>query len=244
MESFFSPVTANSSQVTKRPREDNKSPVSVPLSAPMTIDALAALILPKLDQINSNVADMRGLLNEVEGRVEVLEDTVATQAAQIKSLTRENSKLLDELRRTNLLIHGLPESETDLLESVKSLFETKLGVKAEVDTVFRLGKPLLAKNRPVKVRFTHMSSRSAVFAKRLTLTDATPKILITEDLSLSTREERKEAWERRQKKTTELHEYPHHWTTEFKLTSWPTQLRSRSPLYSKYAFFSLFSFIL
>ena len=206
MESFFSPVTANSSQVSKRPREDNKSPISVQPSTPMTIDALAALILPKLeklellDQINSNVADMKGQLNEVEGRVEVLEDTVATQAAQIQSLTKENSKLLDELRRTNLLIHGMPESETDLLQSVKSLFETKLGVVAEVDTAYRLGKPLLGKNRPVKVRFTHMSSRSAVFAKRLTLTDATPKILITEDLSLSTREERKEAWEKRQKK--------------------------------------------
>ena len=208
----FVTATPISSQKTKRARGDEKSPENISPKPPMSVDALATLLLPKLekleklellDEINSNVAQIKVQLHMVEEKVESLEGTVASQAAQIASLIKEKDKLQDELRRSNLLVHGLPETETDqksLQDTITALFQDNLGIVVEIDNPYRLGK-FIGKNRPVKIRFPRLSHRSAVFEKRQTLRNSACKIAITEDLTEATRLERKAAWERRNKST-------------------------------------------
>ena len=214
MDSFLTVNTPKPGKKSKRAREDNKTPENNTVSAPMSIEALAALLLPKLqkldllEEINETLVDIKNQLLVFESRVEALEQTVATQAQQIASLIKEKDKLQDELRRPNLLIHGLPEIENDqnpLHHTIQSLFQSKLGLDVDIDSPFRLGKPCVGKTRPVKVRFTRLSHRSAVFEKRLILRNYPSKIAITEDLALSTRLERKLTWEKKYKnKDSEL----------------------------------------
>ena len=208
MDSFLTINTPKSCKKSKRSREDNKTPENVTSSAPMSVAELAAIIMPLLEGISSNVTDVKNQLHVIQNRVEALEETVATQAQQIASLIKEKDKLQDELRRPNLLIHGLPEIENDqnpLHHTIQSLFQSKLGLDVDIDSPFRLGKPCVGKTRPVKVRFTRLSHRSAVFEKRLILRNYPSKIAITEDLALSTRLERKLTWEKKYKnKDSEL----------------------------------------
>ena len=183
----------------KRPRDT---------AAPTSIDDLATIImsqheqvtaqLSKLDQLCADVSEIKTSHAETKEQVARLEETVEAQQKQIEFLTRERDFLLDESRKSNLLFHGIPESEKDPIQSVNNVL-SKVGVSADVDTASRLGRPVAGKNRPIKVRLVRLSDRQKILTNKFKMKNFTPMISITEDLCLSTRIARKEAWERKTK---------------------------------------------
>jgi uncharacterized coiled-coil protein SlyX len=188
----------------KRPRGgDSVVPAqpSLPNINPgMTVSELAALLLPKLDSIESKLCGN-------EARIEKLEVTVQEQAQTITMLTEQRDRLMDEIRRQNLLIHGLPEIEKNTDELADSIltFLKQANLDVQIDAPVRLGWPVVGKIRPVKFRLPLLSHKSAVLQSRQALKGCSPSMYVTEDLCPSTRVNRKLAFEAKNQ-TTGVHQ--------------------------------------
>ena len=150
-------------------------------------------------QITALHTDINTQMSALQQKVSALEEIVESQGSRINELTRERDKLSDELRRSNLIFHGLPEtvkSQKEIEQLISTILPPALvGLQIQVDAPFRLGKTAVpGKCRPVKVHFPFLSHRSAVLNIRRQVKLPGANILITEDLCLSTREERKQRW--------------------------------------------------
>jgi len=187
----------------KRPRPSISHEDSEPKSKPtMTMEDLAALMASNHMSITKQLegfhTEVKLQFSALEQEVCSLRETVDVQAQKIILLTRQNDQLTDEIRRSNLLIHGLPEderNEKDLEKSILSLLKSNLGFDVQIDAPYRLGKTRTpGKPRPVKVRFPFFSQRSAVLKIRKQFKLPGFKILITEDLTTTTRAERQRKW--------------------------------------------------
>ena len=199
---FFSiPSTGNSSRTNTNTGAPTPHPAP-PTKTDMSVRELADLILPSIKQLACDVSQIKGHLGIMEERITSLEATVNSQQKQIESLSRERDFLIDEMRKPNLLIHGLPEMEDgfndhELKDTITAILQDHLGIKTTVDNPYRLGKPAPGKTRPVKFRLTLLSDRAAVLKNRKRLISLKTGFSITEDLSLTTRLARKKAWEKR-----------------------------------------------
>jgi predicted RNase H-like nuclease (RuvC/YqgF family) len=174
-------------------------PPEITIPPNMTVSDLANLLLPKLnntDILLRKVDSIDAKLSGYEARISQLEDTVDVQAGKISQLTEQRDRIIDEIRRPNLILHGLPETEKntdELAKKILSIFE-QTDLDVQIDAPFRLGKRI-GKIRPVKVRFPLLTHRSAVLSRKAQLKSSSPSIFITEDLSVSTRIARRTAWE-------------------------------------------------
>ena len=204
-----------SSMATGHKRGQSKSPDRTETpnkkKKSMCIEDLANILVPKMDQVSTDVTSLRkevisikNWMGKIDSRVTVLENTAESQASEIAVLRKENAHLLDEIRRSNLLFHGLPdrkeEKPEELKHAVQDLLSDTLEVSVKIDEVFRMGhkdKLLPGKSRPVKVKFPTLSDRSLVLNARKKLEGSTPKMYITEDLTLSTRLARQKAYEQK-----------------------------------------------
>jgi predicted RNase H-like nuclease (RuvC/YqgF family) len=155
----------------------------------------------KLDLLIAGQSKILSNHEILKGEVEDLKTTVEQHEKTISSLTRQNEKLMDEVRRTNLIIHGIDEGERttdDLASKILDLFGA-VGLNVQIDNPYRLGKPISGKIRPVKVRLPLMSHRYAVLSSKSKLRALQPSVGVSEDLTPATREERKRAWDERSK---------------------------------------------
>jgi len=169
----------------------------------MTLDELARIMtqnhVSTTQQISALHSDVSDFKDQMQQQVSELRHTVEQQSVLIEELTKERDKLSDELRRRNLIIHGLPETEKtqeDLEVLISSILPPDLvGIKVQIDAPFRLGKhPVRGKCRPVKVHFPLLSHRLAVFKVRKSVKLPGSNVLVSEDLCPSTRAERKRRW--------------------------------------------------
>jgi len=144
---------------------------------------------------------MESTLTAVGTRVLELEEAVTSQAKRISDLEEQRDRLLDEIRKSNLLIHGLKEPEKEDEDSLNAaVLETfdKTGVQVKIDDPFRIGKKTPGKIRPVKVRIPFYSQKLKVLRAKKVLEDLGKRMYITQDLTLSTRLRRKKYYEETQ----------------------------------------------
>lgn len=163
------------------------------------LNDLAKLITSQHQSLTTRFDVLAESHKQTTKRVEDLEAAVELQNDVISQLTREKNYLLDEIRKQNIIIHGLPENETnpDQLLNTATNYISQLGVTAEVDNPYRMGKPVPGKIRPVKIRITRQSDREKILKKKMHTNAVIPGSYITADLCLSTRLARKKALEAR-----------------------------------------------
>jgi len=168
-------------------------------------EELANLIISRTQTLQDTLEAVNGKLVNLDTRTSALETSAKAHDSEIASLRRENAFLRDELRRSNLLIHGLPESQNEkpeeLLDAVQHLLLDTLEVSVKIDEMFRLGIPRPGKTRPIKVKFPLLSDRNIVFMARKKILGSNHNMYISEDLDLSTRLARQKAYEMKKSKS-------------------------------------------
>jgi len=152
-----------------------------PSTTPVTNEDIMKVMLGEFKSISDKLSVMDGRTTALETNVHSLTTTAHSQSAQISKLTKERDFLLDEIRKSNLLIHGLPETEVSpdqLKPLVDAFFTEKLGMTVDFDDPYRLGQRYTNshKIRPVKIRFPRLSTRSAVLRARDVLKNISPKM--------------------------------------------------------------------
>jgi hypothetical protein len=185
-------------------------------ATPLTLEGLAALIMPSLAKLNTTTSDLCVVtktfskqLTTMDNKVTQLEKTVTLQAKTIAQLESQRDLLLDEIRKQNILIHGIPENADEghdrntLYSTISSLFK-KMGVRADIDDAYRIGKHSADKTRPVKVRIPFLSQKSDVLMEKKKIETLGRNMYITEDLAPSTRQKRKDYYEQKIKSQSQV----------------------------------------
>lgn len=119
-------------------------------------------------------------INEIKVDIDSLKNNVNTVKKKQQNLEMKHNINL-------LLVHGISESEKDLVESVVKICNNKIEVQVKKDDLnqcYRVGKKKLDsdKPRPVAVQFLRRWNRDAVFVNKRKLKGT--KLLVTEFLSL------------------------------------------------------------
>ncbi|KAH8022024.1 hypothetical protein HPB51_020634 [Rhipicephalus microplus] len=162
-------------------------------SGPQIEDMLKELLAgqQKISQdiasLTTTVAALDSRLNTVEARTAVaadlvprlneLESTVRDLKNTVEFLDHRNDDLENSLRRNNLIIYGLTETEKEtpdqLLETVHELINVKLGVKYEnIERWHRLGTQRKNSSpRPVIIKLIDFRTKTQILRKQENLKD-------------------------------------------------------------------------
>jgi len=163
---------------------------------------IAQWLKPKLEKLDILVAMIKELNTHkqkvvvLEQQVKQLEKTVRDQELKLQATTRALDQVTDEVRKDNLIVHGISEEVTDrhLQGIIGQLFYDDLGIDAKFEDPFRLGRRGDGKNRPVKIRMSTSADKLTVLSNKRYLPSS---VKITEDLSLSSRVRKQEIWQRK-----------------------------------------------
>ena len=167
----------------------------------------------RLDQLSSDINDLKESLEFTESEINDNIIKVETELKEVKSNMRaiENDllnpdevsdkliELEDRSRRNNLRVDGIEESPDETWETcenkIKKVIKEKLDIDADVelDRCHRMGKKRGNRPRTVVCRFTKFKDKQCVLshARKLKGTG----IYIYEDFSQDTMELRKSLWE-------------------------------------------------
>lgn len=109
---------------------------------------------------------------------------------KVFEITGENERLWYELSKINLIFSGISErsneTQNDLFAQVSNVIQESAGVKYNLDTAYRIGKPSSKFARPIKVSFLSLFERNEVYAGKFKVNKPT---FINEDLPLSVRKD-------------------------------------------------------
>ena len=111
-----------------------------------------------------------------------------------------NEQLVQErerkIRSTNIILHGVSEdvdkNKGNPDEEFVTAFLETIGISNKPDSIIRLGKPDLKKNRPIKIRMKNESERENVMSRLPNLKNAEERfkrISVTEDYTMEERNE-------------------------------------------------------
>jgi hypothetical protein len=114
---------------------------------------------------------------KLNNKIDELERTVKTFNEKEKVLNAKISRFETERRRKNLIIKGIPESETGVKDLEKVIMENiteKLKIKInppDIDMALRVGKSkgIYNKPRPILLKLTTEKKRTEIFGKKLYL---------------------------------------------------------------------------
>jgi uncharacterized coiled-coil protein SlyX len=212
----------------KRPSSDNSQSESPAKSVKMGIDkemcqfltTMKKEIMDSVADVKTDTVDLKTQIGDMNIQMGNLVQTVAEQAQEIKTLNdvvkaqgdelsnikRQNARLQDELRKPNLLFHGLPENEAeDPVATVKEFLGIN-NIQSKVDVAFRLGhiKPGALRPRPIKAKFFTLEERNTALRLKPKLRSTNSNISITEDLHPDTKMERTKTWEKAQQRRNPL----------------------------------------
>lgn len=164
-------------------------------------------ILQAIATMNTTMANMN---TEIQAKIDKQTQQLQQEIGHIKSSTENKIRELDTklntqerkvdmadklYRQHNVLIHGMPEKETNrksLEEKIIIFLNTKLEVKTtidEIDFIRRLGAKAENKTRPIQIRFLALRKTQAILANRGKLKNTSYQLL--EDFPKAIIEERK-----------------------------------------------------
>ncbi|KAH8033567.1 hypothetical protein HPB51_014347 [Rhipicephalus microplus] len=155
--------------------------------------------------IETKLVDIFGRLECLESKSDVIEQMSGDLAAVSDAAKRLMSQqgvlqsrlddLEDRSRRSNLLVHGIPDSREswqDTEEKTLAALSSATGnaiTGNDVDRVHRIGTFSSSKTRPVIIKFRSFKMKEAILSDRAVL--KTKDIAVSEDYSVATRQARK-----------------------------------------------------
>lgn len=167
------------------------------------IDKMTNIIDNKLSQVNDQVKSIAGIPETVNENYKSFKDVLknnlpsTNNESNIRVIMNENrnEQLVQErerrLRASNIIVHGVNESEQDDKDYVSLLFRT-LGVQSEPESITRLGKPEPDKIRPLKIKMKSESEKDHLMSRLVNLKNAEDRfkrISVTDDYTAQEREE-------------------------------------------------------
>ena len=146
-----------------------------------------------LNALTDDLRDMKTTLEEHKKEVLTLRAEINTITKRSESLTSQNSDLKEEnlklqtyMRRQNLIIEGLHESENEdvqqkVITHLADLCKIVLN-PCDIDKVHRYGRSVAGKPRPIIIRFISHSSRDRVLLGYRSIKDKPKNLFVNEDL--------------------------------------------------------------
>lgn len=118
----------------------------------------------KLDKLHDKISDVLTLIDKVK-------DEVTLNKRCINSISEKSDKLEQYQKRNSLRFLGFKEeSDENVLEVMLNFINNKLQVictKDNIDSVFRVGKTISNKNRPILINFaTNIKKNEVLMAKK------------------------------------------------------------------------------
>lgn len=177
-------------------------------SLPRTSDVIAALE----KNLSNNIAKTKARFTVIEDSVSELRTNVTEKlkAMKISSLPATTTSMLDQqsinctntissiqnglrnlnkrIRKNNIVIHGLENSNQDCTVQADTFFQTHLNLKLPIHQAYRLCSSSTDQNAPLLVVFNSLHSKLKIFKNCKML--AATKFSIQDDLSPEEREER------------------------------------------------------
>jgi len=169
----------------------------------------------KIDSLVEGLNAMRTTVNKIEGVVESISflsgeiEEIRKEMAIVRNMNRDQKQLEDEMRtikernrmleqrlddmdnqsrKANIEIVGLIEAEReDLVEKCRTLFTGKMEIREElvIEEVYRVGRRMPGKNRPIIVRLKDETQRMRGLKRRRALKGT--QIYLNEDLCKNSR---------------------------------------------------------
>lgn len=172
--------------------------IEVSDSTPLTVGILKALLDLQSSQLNTNIKKIEdnlkkhsdGQISEIREDVNGLRNQLKDKDEEIRLLKRENER---QKRQRNIILHKVPESETNARE-LKSIIirtilsECKVDISNYIDTIFRLGKKTENRVRPVLVSLTSIDQKMNIMWNKK---QHNSNLEISEDYPKDVSEERK-----------------------------------------------------
>lgn len=133
----------------------------------------------------------------MQARIDELEKNQNEIVAQTRVQEDKIKYLEKELRKRNIVVHGIQETEKSradlekmVVEILKQTMKITLGM-SDIDFIRRLGSKIEVniQTRPIQIQLTTMRKRNEILAQKKALKNST--MYITEDLTKEEREERK-----------------------------------------------------
>lgn len=174
------------------------------------IDDVLALMREFHDETTATLAEIKNVIQSITSRMLVIEgdlnkiaqietkcEGVGVSVLEVKSsITKVNEELTDvvddmnnRMRRNNLIVRGLPETEKEGYEEsekiVKEFFSTHLKVQAgDIERAHRVGKRRPDFDRPIIIKFLNFKSKTDILRNAPKLKNLEyPKVWIDEDFS-------------------------------------------------------------
>lgn len=188
---FESSTSSNSTMEESYPNTQNSEKVC---SLPDPLKALQDYLdvkladISKLKKIDNLEQMLRKNLESHDSRITKLEDENLKLKQKITQLSNDNELLTKELRNKNLIISGIPESESETDASLRELllakFQSITKKTVQIDSAYRLRRKEKGVVRHVKVLFVTFNDRNCVYLNR---TKTEKGVFINEDLHKNTR---------------------------------------------------------
>ena len=173
--------------------------MSVPAELKSVKDSVDSLIKDKSEMqsymhtLSEDLKDMKVSLEEYKKEVTTLKAEINQARKCNQSLAAENIEIKEEkfkletyLRRQNLVIEGVNESEyEDVQNKVINLLADKCKIvlrAIEIDKIHRYGKSVAGRPRPIIIRFMSHSSRDRILFTYRGLKDKPSNLFVNEDL--------------------------------------------------------------
>ena len=173
--------------------------ISVPAELKSVKDSVDSLIKDKSEMqsymhtLSEDLKDMKASLDEYKKEVTTLKAEINQARKCNQSLAAENIEIKEEklkletyLRRQNLVIEGVNESENeDVQNKVTNLLADKCKIvlrAIEIDKIHRYGKSVAGRPRPIIIRFMSHSSRDRILFTYRGLKDKPSNLFVNEDL--------------------------------------------------------------
>lgn len=158
------------------------------------------LLLSKLDSKLQQQAETitkavtANVLEALETKLQSLQKDNESMKQKIKHLEHKNNILEQEKRKHNLVFFGVEEigkTETELVDYIKDIIiDTEVPLESnEISNVYRIGKRVNNKNRPVVVSLTTLWKKHLILKKKSKLN---PGIYVKEDYTKEILEQRRQ----------------------------------------------------
>lgn len=154
--------------------------------------------LDKLDLIETEILNFKTEFNDFKQNWGVISEECTVLKNIINDQQITINKLEREIKKKNLIVSGIAETETemdksDLEKIIIDVINDKLGENCssqDIEEVYRLGLKKAEYTRPIRVVFNSIKTKSSIWSKRKNLQNT--NIYINEDLTTEQQKQRSE----------------------------------------------------
>jgi len=163
------------------------------------------IIIDKMSLLETRIGDLEAKEGLNAQEIHLLKSEANTLKEELQFLRKGLASATDEAKKKNILLFGIPETETsdeERLEMVKSHIYDFTGISRNIDRAYRKGVKAEGKQRPIVATYLSICDRDAVLDAAKHYAEPGSRPTIKPDLCLATREGRHQNWLNKQKGST------------------------------------------